>query len=222
MRPDQPSLLHRTAFLGLGVTLSFAVAACGSSVVPSTSNGRPSGATAAVPTRAAPASPAPASADPSASPFADVPFAFPADSVVGFYEGEGMGCAAPVPSTKAAGWSVTTCQGVDAAGRPIAVGVVTDPAGLLGNGFASVTALPDADLLEPTDALEMLSGFLGAMLGDAAATDLLPWLAGHLGDAYAATTFGGGTIATYTESADDPTRIYVEVAGPAYLAAPAP
>jgi hypothetical protein len=85
-----------------------------------------------------------------------------------------------------------------------------------------VTALPDADLLEPTDALDMLSGFLGAMLGDAAATDLLPWLAGHLGDAYGTTTFGGGTIATYTESADDPTRIYVEVAGPAYLAAPAP
>ena len=158
----------------------------------------------------------------SASPFANVPFAFAADSVVGFYEDEGMRCAAPVPSTKAAGWTVTTCQGTDAAGRPIAVGVVTDPAGRLGNGFASVTALPDADLLEPTDALDILSGFLGAMLGDAAATDLLPWLAGHLGDQYASTTFGGGTIATYTESADDPTRIYVEVAGPAYLAAPAP
>ena len=28
--------------------------------------------------------------------------------------------------------------------------------------------------------------------------------------------------AAATESADDPTRIYVEVAGPAYLAAPAP
>ena len=85
-----------------------------------------------------------------------------------------------------------------------------------------MTALPDADLLEPTDALEMLSGFLGAMLGDAAATGLLPWLAGHLGDEYATTTFGGGTIATYTKSADDPTEIYVEVAGPTYLAAPAP
>jgi hypothetical protein len=117
---------------------------------------------------------------------------------------------------------VTTCQGADVAGRPISVGVVTDPAGRLGNGFASVTALPDADLLKPTDAIETLSGFLGAMLGDAAATGLLPWLAGHLGDAYASTTFGGGTIATYTESADDPTRIYLEVAGPIYLAAPAP
>jgi hypothetical protein len=226
MPPDQPSLLHRTAFLGLGSILISAVAACGSSAAPSAPNGPSSGASAALPTRVVqptpPSTGALASAGPSASPFADVLFAFPAESVVGFYQGEGLTCAPPAPSTKAAGWTVTACQGVDPAGRPIAVGVVTDPSGRLGNGFASVTALPEADLLEPTDAVDMLSGFLGAMLGDAAATDLLPWLAGHLGDTYAATTFGGGTIATYTESADDPTRIYVEVAGPAYLAAPAP
>jgi hypothetical protein len=228
MPSDHASLSHRTAFLVLGAVVVLVVVACGSSAAPSTANGQPSRATVGVSTTGpaetpqATGSPTSSSGEPSASPFADVPFAFAADSVVGFYEGEGMRCAAPVPSTKAAGWSVTTCQGVDAAGRPIAVGVVTDPAGRLGNGFASVTALPGADLLEPTDALDMLSGFLGAMLGDAAATDLLPWLAGHLGDAYAATTLGGGTIATYTESADDPTRIYVEVAGPAYLAAPAP
>ena len=228
MRSDHLSLPHRTAFLRLAAVAILTVSGCGSSGAPSTAPGQPSRATTAVPTSVAQTTQPstgsfpPAPAAPSASPFADVPFAFPADSVVGFYVSEGMRCAAPVPSTKAAGWTVTTCQGADAAGRPIAVGVVTDPAGRLGNGFASVTALPEADLLEPTDALEMLSGFLGAMLGDAAATDLLPWLAGHLGDEYAATTFGGGTIATYTESADDPTRIYVEVAGPAYLAAPAP
>jgi hypothetical protein len=228
MRSDQPSLLHRTAFFGSAAIVIFAVAACGSSVAPSTANGQPSRTSTAASTSGpavtpqATASTASAPADASATPFADIPFAFPADSVVGFYEGEGMSCAAPVPSTKAAGWTVITCQGADAAGRPIAIGVVTDPAGRLGNGFASVTALPGADLLEPTDALDMLSGFLGAMLGDAAATDLLPWLAGHLGDTYAATMFGGGTIATYTESADDPTRIYIEVAGPAYMAAPTP
>jgi hypothetical protein len=225
MRSDL-SLPHRTALLGLAAVVILAVAACGSGVAPSTADGQPSRATTEAPTSIAQTTPtateSPGSAAASASPFADVPFAFPADSVVGFYEGEGLTCAAPVPSTKAAEWKVTTCQGADAAGRPIAVGVVTDPAGRLGNGFASVTALPDADLLEPSDALEMLSGFLGAMLGDAAATGLLPWLAGHLGDEYAGTTFGGGTIATYTESADDPTRIYVEVAGPAYLTAPAP
>ena len=225
MGSDRPSLPHRTAFFGLVSVAIVVVAACGTSVEPSPAGGQPSRATSATATPIAQtpapaASPAPTSA--AASPFADVPFAFPAGSVVGFYEGEGLTCAAPVPSTKAAGWTVTTCQGADAAGRPIAIGVVTDPAGRLGNGFASVTALPDAELLEPTDALDTLSGFLGAMVGDAAATDLLPWLAGHLGDEYATTTFGGGTLATYTESADDPTRIYVEVAGPAYLAAPAP
>ena len=228
MRPDHVSLPRSTAFLGLAAVVILVATACGSSVTPSSANGQPSRATTAMPTSGAqttPAAPvlsAPASTGPSASPFADVPFAFPADAVVGFYEGEGMRCAAPVPSTKAAGWAVRTCQGTDTAGRPIAVGVVTDPAGRLGDGFASVTALPSEDVLEPTVALDMLSGFLGAMLGDAAATDQLQWLAGHLGDTYAEMKVGGGTIATYTESADDPTRIYVEIAGPSYLAAPAP
>lgn len=228
MRSDRFSLPLATRFLGLAAVVVLAIAACGSTLTPSTAPDQLTQGTTAVPTSAAQStssptgSPALASAAPSASPFADVPFAFPADSVIGFYGGQGMACAAPIPSTRAANWTVTTCQGTDAAGRPIAVGVVTDPTGRLGNGFASVTALPDADVLEPTDALDMLSGFLGAMLGDPAASNQLPWLANHLGDAYAATTFGGGTIATYTESADDPTRIYVEVAGPVYLGAPAP
>jgi hypothetical protein len=155
-------------------------------------------------------------------PSVSAPFAFDAESVIGFYAGEGMSCSTPTASTKAAGWTVQTCQGKDAAGRPTAIGVVTDPDGRIGNGFASVTALPDEDFLAPTDALDMLSGFLGAMLGDEAASGLLPWVAGHLGDEYAETRFGAGTIATYTESPDDPTRIYIEVAGPTYLAAGAP
>jgi hypothetical protein len=142
--------------------------------------------------------------------------------VIAFYEGEGMTCAAPIPSETAAGWSVRSCAGTDDAGHPIAVGVVTDPGGSLGDGFASVTALPDEALLEPTDALDPLSGFLGAMLGEVPATGLLPWLAGHLGDEYAETKLGDATIATYTEGPDDPTRIYLEIAGPAYLTAPAP
>jgi hypothetical protein len=227
MRSDRVSLPHRTVSLGFAAIVILALAACASNVAPSTADGRPSRPTTAVPTSVARETPAagssaPASIAPSASPFADGPFAFPAESVIGFYQGEGMTCAAPVPSTKAAGWALQTCQGGDAAGRPIAVGVVTDPAGRLGDGFASVTALPSEDVLEPTVALDMLSGFLGAMLGDPAATDQLQWLAGHLGDTYAEMKVGGGTIATYTESVDDPTRIYVEIAGPSYLAAPAP
>jgi len=214
--------------LVLVALVALAGGACGSNTVPSSASGAPTGTSAAVRPSTAPSaaqstsaalSPTPGA---TASPVAEPPFAFPADAVIAFYEGEGLSCAPPIASTKAAGWTVRTCQGTDTAGRPVAVGVVTDPDGRLGDGFASVTALPGADLLEPTDSLDMLSGFLGAMLGEAAAKDQLQWLAGHLGDAYAETTFGGGRIATYTEAADDPTRIYVEVAGPSYLAAPAP
>jgi hypothetical protein len=227
MPSREPRPLGRTAFLT--VSLAVALAGCGSTGAPSTAappatgGASPAGSGSTAPTAIAPSAPGSSpSAGPPASPFADVPFAFSADAVLAFYEGEDLSCAPAVPSTKAAGWMVRTCQGMDDAGRPIAIGVVTDPAGRLGDGFASVTALPGEDVLEPTDALDTLAGFLGAMLGDAAATDLLPWLAGHLGDAYAETAVGGGKVATFLETEDDPTRIDLEVAGPSYLAAPAP
>jgi hypothetical protein len=149
-------------------------------------------------------------------------FPFSADAVAGFYETQGLACAAAIPSTIAAGWQVRTCAGTDSNGRPITVGLMADDAGSLGAGFASVTALPAEEFLESTDALDHTSGFLGAMLGENVATDQLPWLAGHLGDEYAETSVDDVTIATYTESPDDPTRIYVEVAGPEYLAAEPP
>jgi hypothetical protein len=149
-------------------------------------------------------------------------FPFTAEAITGFYEGQGLTCNPPAPSTTAAGWTATTCVGADDAGRPVAIGVITDEDGELGAGFATVTALPDEEVLEPTDAIDSLSGFLGAMLGEEAATEKLPWLASHLGDDYAETTAGEVTVATYAESPDDPTRIYVEVDGPAYLAAPPP
>ena len=150
------------------------------------------------------------------------PFAFSADAITSFYEGASLECNEPTASTTAAGWFVRTCQGENADGRPVAIGVITNEADALGAGFATVTALPDEDLLEPTDAIDTLSGFMAAMLGEEPATELLPWLAGHLGDEYAETTLGEVTVATYTESPDDPTRIYLEVDGPAYLAAPRP
>lgn len=157
-----------------------------------------------------------------ASPSSTAVFPFTSAAIVGFYESEGFTCGAAVPSTVAAGWTVRTCQGDDAAGHPLAIGVMTDDNGILGAGFASVTARPEEDLLEPTDALDALSGFLGAMLDQAAATDQLPWLAGHVGDDYAEVSIPGASLATYTEAPDDPTRIYVEVDGEEYLAAPPP
>lgn len=115
---------------------------------------------------------------------------------------------------------VRTCQMVDDAGRVRVIGVVTDRTGGLANGFASVQdADPDA-ILAPIDALDPLAGFLGAMLGEERGSSLLTWLAGHLGDAYAETTVGSIKVATYSESESDHSKLYVELANPAYLEAP--
>jgi hypothetical protein len=206
--------------LAIGCLTVF-LAACGSTGSPTASTAAPL-ASPAQASQAAAETEAPSAAvgTGSVSPQAGTSgFPFTADGIVGFYESQGLDCAAAVPSTVAAGWLVRTCQGLDPAGRRFAVGVVTDPEGVLGGGFASVTALPEEELLEPTDALDDLSGFLGAMLGEDQATGQLRWLAGHLGDDYAETTAGDVTIATYIESEDDPTRIYLEIAGPEYAAA---
>jgi hypothetical protein len=58
---------------------------------------------------------------------------------------------------------------------------------------------------------------LGAERGEA----LLPWLAAHLGDAYAETTDGDLKVATYIKG-DDHSTLYVELALPSYLGAPRP
>ena len=75
-------------------------------------------------------------------------------------------------------------------------------------------------ILAPIDALDPLSGFLGAMLGEQQGAALLTWLASHLGDTYAETMSGPIEVATYTESEEDHSTLYVEVANRAYLDAP--
>ncbi|MHB8959063.1 MAG: hypothetical protein ACYDAN_05495 [Candidatus Limnocylindrales bacterium] len=151
-----------------------------------------------------------------------VGFAFAADDVLAYYAGVGYSCSGGRPSTSAAGYAVRTCQLVDKPGRTLTVGFVTSTDGALGNAFASVQAAAGVDVLEPVDALDPLSGFLGAMLGGDRGGALIEWLAGHAGDAYAETSAGGLRIATYTPSADDHSVIYVELANQAYLAAPRP
>lgn len=121
---------------------------------------------------------------------------------------------------KAVGFFLRSCETVDDAGRMRVVGVVTDPSGGLANGFASVQGKETETFLAPVDALEPLAGFLGAMLGEDQGSTLLPWLAGHLGDAYAETTIGPIKVATYTQSEQDHSKLYVEVANQAYLDAP--
>jgi hypothetical protein len=149
-------------------------------------------------------------------------FAFDAEAVVAYYEGVGYECSEPRPSTEAAGYTVRTCQRVDPAGRTLTIGLVTDAAGALGNAFASVQAVEGEAVLDPVDALDPLSGFLGAMLGSDRSEGIVEWLAGHAGDAYAETSDGGLRIATYTPAEDDHTTILVELADQGYLEAPTP
>jgi hypothetical protein len=149
-------------------------------------------------------------------------FAFAADDVVAYYEGQGYACIAPRPSTTAAGFTFQSCLKVDPAGRTRTVAVVTDPEGRLADGLASVLANGSETVVAPADALEPLSGFLGAMLGEEQGAQASQWLTDHLGAAYEQTTLGLVTLATYTGANDDPSVLYVELANHEYLEAPVP
>jgi hypothetical protein len=213
-------LFHPRCDRSLGsflVAASLLLAACGSITV------TPSPTAAASPTLAVP-SPSvalPTESSASANPTANTTgFAFAAEDIAAYYASKGYACTDPQPSTKASGFAVRTCQVTDAAGRTHIVGLVTDPAGGLANGFASVKGKDTETILAPIDALDPLSGFLGATLGEEQGAALLPWLASHLGDTYAETTSGPIKVATYTASEDDHSTLYVEVANQAYLDAP--
>lgn len=213
-------LRTNSTIVSLIAAATFVLAACASpTVTPS-------------PTASTLASLAPTAPPPSATASSSVPtgsttptasttgFAFSADAVVAYYESQGYACSAEQPSTKAVGFFLRSCETVDGAGRTRVIGVVTDPNGGLANGFASVQGKETETFLAPVDALETLAGFLGAMLGEDQGSTLLPWLAGHLGDTYAETTIGPITVATYTESEDDHSKLYVEVANETYLDTP--
>jgi hypothetical protein len=208
----------RARLLASFVAASLVLTACGSTVPPGA-------AASPSPTLPAASLPVPLASGPpaSASPTANTTgFAFAAEDIAAYYESKGYVCASPQPSTKAAGFTLRTCQQTDDAGRTRIIGLVTDPAGGLANGFASVKGKETEAILAPIDALDPLSGFLGATLGEDRGAALLTWLASHLGDAYAETTSGPIKVATYSESADDHSTLYVEVANQAYLDASPP
>lgn len=204
------SLLFATALLVTGCT---------------STNSSPSPAASPSPTVASPSS-VPALPSASAPPASATPtpnttgFAFAAEDIAAYYESQGYVCVGPQPSTTAAGYLVRSCQDVDDAGRMRVIGLVTDPDGDLANAFASVKGTDTETFLAPIDALDPLAGFLGATLGEKEGTALLTWLASHVGDTYAETMSGRIKVATYTESEDDHSRLYVEVANEAYLDAP--
>jgi hypothetical protein len=149
-------------------------------------------------------------------------FAFDAESIVGYYATLGYSCGAVQPSTQAAGYSFRSCQLVDTDGRTRAIGIVTDAADDVADAYASVRGGASETVLEPSAVIDPFAAFLGAMLGESQGASVLPWLAGHLGDTYVTTTLGELTIATYTQSADDHSKLSVEIANAAYLAAPHP
>ena len=210
---------RRHGIQSLVVAASLLLAACASpTVIPSPITSSPPVAPTASPSFASP-SPSALTASPAPS-LPTTGFAFAADDVVAYYESQGYQCSAARPSTEAAGFIVRTCETVDEAGRTRGIGLVTDPDGGLANGFASVQGTATETFLAPVDALDPLAGFLGAMLGQERGAALLEWLAGHLGDAYAETTIGPITVATYTESAEDHSKLYVELANRVYLDAP--
>jgi hypothetical protein len=207
---------HDRSLASLVVATSLLLAACGSTI-PSQSPVASPLPTLAPPSSSAvlpSASEAPASATPTTN---TTGFAFAAEDIAAYYESQGFACVAPQPSTKAAGFMFRTCQQTDAAGRTHTIGLVTDPAGGLANGFASVKGTDTETILAPIDALDPLAGFLGAILGEDQGAALLTWLASHLGDTYAETTSGPLRVATYTESDEDHSTLYVEVANRAYL-----
>lgn len=147
-------------------------------------------------------------------------FVFAASDIVAYYQTLGYTCAAEQPSATAAGFFVRSCSLLDPDGRTREIGVVTDPAHLVANGFASIAGTGSEVFLDPAVALEPLSAFLGAMLGPEQGAALVPWLAAHLGDPYAETTLGPITAATYTEGPNLHSKLYVELGNQEYLAAP--
>jgi len=204
------------AVLILSVAL---VAACTPTSSPTGTAGPAETPPPLTPTTAAVGSPPPSA---SVAPQRSGGFAFDAESILGYYQGIGYACVAMQPSTQAAGYSVRTCQLVDADGRTRVVGIVTDPADDVADAYASVAGNGSETVLEPSVALEPLAAFLGATLGKDPGEAALPWLASHLGDAYVTTTVGDLTLATYTASAEDHSKLYVELANRAYLEAPSP
>ena len=187
-------------------------AACGSASV---SPGLPASESAAVPAGSSVATTVPPSGSAPAAVLGG--FAFEADDIVAYYATQGYTCAPAQSSAKAPGFTMRRCHRTDEYGRTRVIGLVMDPDGSLADAFASVGGKTGETVLAPIDALDPLSGFLGATLGETQGGGLVTWLASHLGDAHAETVSGPITIATYTASEDDHSTLYIEMANQTYL-----
>jgi hypothetical protein len=200
-----------------GVALAAAaIGACTST--PASSSPPP----ATPPTTVAPGTAPPTVPAPSILPSASPGFGFDPESIVGYYKLLGYACTSPRPSVQAAGYVYRVCTLADAAGRTRTVGLVTDPGDNVADASMRVHGAQTEPILDPSIVLEPFAGFLGAVLGDAYGSEVLPWLAAHLGDTDTRIALGELVIATYTPSADDHSMLEVEIANQAYLDAPRP
>jgi hypothetical protein len=149
-------------------------------------------------------------------------FAFDPESITGYYQTLGYVCTEPHPSSQAIGFAYRSCQGTDSVGRTLIVGLVTDPEDNLADATMRVIGAVSEPILDPSAVVEPFARFLGAVLGETQGTEVLQWLAAHLGDADARTKLGELSIATYTDAPEDHSTLAVEIASPAFLQAPRP
>ena len=213
-----------SAIPALAALVLLVAVGCTPQVAPTIGSTTP-GPTIAPPSSVAPASSpsiAPGSISPSSATPLEGTFAFDAESILGYYETLGYTCDPAQPSTQAVGHTVRACRFVDADGRQRLVTIVTDPAGNVADALTSIEGTAAEPILDPVVALEPFAAFLGATLGAAQGESLLPWLATHLGDEFATTTLGDLTIATFKESPQDHSTLYLEIANQAFLESPTP
>lgn len=201
----------RRRVLAIVVVANVLAAACGPvSVSPSAPRSEPAAVSgSSVTTTVSPSGSAPAALPGS--------FAFKADDIAAYYATQGYTCESADSSAKAPGFTVRRCEKIDEDGRTRVIGLVMDPDGSLAAAFASVGGKTGETFLAPIDALDPLSGFLGATLGETQGAALLTWLASHVGDTHAETMAGPITVATYTASENDHSALYLEVANQTYL-----
>ena len=172
-----------------------------------------------------PRKPTPApTATPAASTAANLGgFAFPAAQVLAYYESVGFKCEDPTASTQATGYTLVRCLNADAAtGFTTLVAVVVDPDGVTGDAFAGVVGSDGKTKPTPQQALEGLSFFLGAMLGETNGLEAGTWLANNIGEEMVQTKVNDMLVATYPGDKDKGLGYYVEVANQAFLTRPFP
>jgi hypothetical protein len=221
----------RRAAIGAVLCLAGAILFAGCGGAAATPTPAPTPAPTATPAPAPEPTPEPTPAPtpaPTATPAASTAanlggFAFPAEQVLAYYESVGFKCEDPTASTQAAGYSVVRCLSADAAtGFTTLVAVVVDPDGVTGDAFAGVVGTDGKPKPTPEQALEGLSFFLGAMLGETNGLEAGTWLASNLGEEMVQTRVNDMLVATYPGDKDKGLGYYVEVANQAFLDAPVP